>query len=98
MNGFTKAVAFEYGPMGITCNAICPGAIETDLMMEAGPEAAADEGITYEEFLQAYANESMIKRLNTVEEVASMAVLLASKEGGGITGSLLNVDGGTASW
>ena len=40
----------------------------------------------------------MIKRLNTVEEVAAMAVLLASKEGGGITGSLLNVDGGTASW
>jgi len=98
MNGFTKAVAFEYGPMGITCNAICPGAIETDLMMEAGPDAAAAEGITYEEFLQAYANESMIKRLNTVEEVAQMAVLLASKEGGGITGSLLNVDGGTASW
>ena len=32
-NGFTKAVAFvEYGPMGITCNAICPGAIETDIM------------------------------------------------------------------
>jgi 3-hydroxybutyrate dehydrogenase len=98
MNGFTKAVAFEYGPMGITCNAICPGAIETDLMMAAGPDAAAAEGISYEEFLQAYANESMIKRLNTVEEVASMAVLLASKEGGGITGSLLNVDGGTASW
>ena len=98
LNGFTKAVAFEYGPMGITCNAICPGAIETDLMMEAGPEAAANEGITYEEFLQAYANESMIKRLNTVEEVASMAVLLASKEGGGITGSLLNVDGGTSAW
>jgi 3-hydroxybutyrate dehydrogenase len=98
LNGFTKAVAFEYGPMGITSNAICPGAIETDLMMEAGPTAAATAGITYEEFLDNYAQESMIKRLNTVEEVAAMAVLLASPAGGGITSGLLNVDGGTAAW
>jgi enoyl-[acyl-carrier-protein] reductase (NADH) len=38
----------------------------------------------------------MINRLNTVEEVAAMAVLLASDAGAGITGSLLNVDGGTS--
>jgi len=98
INGFTKAVAFEYGPMGITCNAICPGAVETALMKSAGRAYATSAGITYEQFLQAYADESMIKRLNTVEEVAAMAVLLASDVGGGITGSLLNVDGGTTSW
>jgi 3-hydroxybutyrate dehydrogenase len=98
INGFTKAVAFEYGPLGITCNAICPGAIETALMKSAGPAYAESAGITYEQFLQTYADESMIKRLNTVEEVAAMAVLLASDLGGGITGSLLNVDGGTTSW
>ena len=98
LNGFTKAVAYEYGPRGITSNAICPGAVETDLMIEAGPSAAEAVGITYEEFLDGYAQESMIKRLNTSEEVAAMAVLLASPEGGGITGSLLNVDGGTAAW
>ncbi len=98
LNGLSKAVAFEYGPQGITCNAICPGAIETDLMKELGPDAAKQMGITYEQFLQNYADESMIKRLNTVDEVAAMAVLLASDEGGGITGSLLNVDGGTAAW
>ncbi|MFL2504556.1 MAG: SDR family NAD(P)-dependent oxidoreductase [Candidatus Azotimanducaceae bacterium] len=40
MNGFTKAVAFENGAKGITCNAISPGAVETDLMMEQGPAAA----------------------------------------------------------
>ena len=98
INGLTKAVAFEYGPMGITCNAICPGAIETDIMQTAGPEAASAAGLTYEQFLASYAAESMIKRLNTVDEVAAMAMLLASDVGGGITGALLNVDGGTAPW
>ncbi len=98
LNGFTKAVAFEYGPMGITCNAICPGAIETDIMRDSGPDAAAAAGISYEQFLANYAEESMIKRLNTVEEVAAMALLLADDAGAGITGALLNVDGGSASW
>jgi NAD(P)-dependent dehydrogenase (short-subunit alcohol dehydrogenase family) len=98
INGLTKAVAFEYGTMGITCNAICPGAIETDTMRELGPQAAAGAGITYQQFLDNYAAESAIKRLNTVEEVAAMAVLLASDIGGGITGALINVDGGTAQW
>jgi len=98
INGFTKAVAHEYGPRGITCNAICPGAVETDLMKEAGPVVAEQAGITYEQFLDNYAQESAIKRLNTVEEVAAMAALLASDVGGGITGALINVDGGTAQW
>ena len=98
INGLTKAVAHEYGPRGITCNAICPGAVETDLMKEAGPVVAEQAGITYEQFLDNYAQESAIKRLNTVEEVAAMATLLASEVGGGITGALINVDGGTAQW
>ena len=40
----------------------------------------------------------MTKKLTTVEEVAAVAVLLASDAGAGITGSLLNVDGGSSSW
>ena len=43
-----------------------------------------------------FAQDSAIKRPNTVEEVAQMAVLLASDEGGGITGATLSVDGGSA--
>jgi NAD(P)-dependent dehydrogenase (short-subunit alcohol dehydrogenase family) len=96
INGFTKATAFEYGTQGITCNAICPGAIETDIMREAGAAVAAQTGITYEDFLAGYAADAAIKRLNTVEEVAAMATLLASPVGAGITGALINVDGGTA--
>lgn len=95
INGFTKAVAFENGPLGITCNAICPGAVETDLMRNAGAAAAEASGATYEQYLDGYAQEAAIKRLNSVEEVAAVAVLLASEEGGGITGALVDVDGGT---
>ena len=96
LNGFTKAVAFEYGPLGITCNAIAPGAVETDTMRTGGAEAAKVAGITYEQFLQTYADESMIKRINRVEEIAAMALLLASEIGGGITGAVLSVDGGSS--
>ena len=96
LNGFTKAVAFEYGPVGITSNAISPGGVETDLMLEQGPAAAESMGITYEAFKNSYAEEASIKRLNTVEEIAAMALLLASDLGGGINGANLCIDGGTA--
>jgi 3-hydroxybutyrate dehydrogenase/3-oxoacyl-[acyl-carrier protein] reductase len=98
IHGFVKAAAFEYGPLGITSNAICPGVVETDLTRDAGASAAEAMGITYEQFLTRYAGDSMTKKINTVEEVAAVAVLLASDVGAGITGSLLNVDGGSSSW
>lgn len=96
LNGLTKAIAFEYGAAGITCNAISPGAIETDLMTVAGPDAAAAMGISYEQFKDNYAQETATKRLNTVEEVAAVALLLASRQAAGITGANVPVDGGSA--
>ncbi|MGN7226393.1 SDR family NAD(P)-dependent oxidoreductase [Dietzia maris] len=96
MNGFTKAVAFEYGQQGITSNAICPGAVETERTKEIGPAFAAENGLTYEEFLADYAKDAATGRLNTVGEIGAMAVLLAGPAGAGITGALLNVDGGTS--
>ncbi|MDA0978325.1 MAG: SDR family NAD(P)-dependent oxidoreductase [Proteobacteria bacterium] len=96
MNGFTKAVAFEYGDAGITSNAISPGAVETDLMRESGPAAAEAMGISYEQFKDNYAQEAAIKRLNRVEEIAGLALYLVSDAGGGVTGAIMPVDGGTA--
>ncbi len=95
LNGFTKAVAKEYSASGVTCNGICVGAVETEMMREAGPKAAAAAGMSYEEYKQRYAEQAMTGKLNTVEEVAAMAALLASPNSAGITGSILNVDGGT---
>ena len=98
INGFTKSCAQEVGPMGITVNCICPGLIETDIVKEVGPEAAKSMGMTYEAFLDVFAQESSIKRLNKAEEVAAAALLLASEAGGGMSGTMYSVDGGTAAY
>jgi 3-hydroxybutyrate dehydrogenase/3-oxoacyl-[acyl-carrier protein] reductase len=98
INGLTKSCAQEVGTLGITVNALCPGAIETDVMMAEGPGAAAAMGLTYQGLLDSFAEEAAIKRLNTCEEVAEVAVLVASDIGGGITGSQISIDGGTAAF
>ena len=96
MIGLTKATAVEYGTTGVTCNAICPGPVETELMKDAGAQVAAASGITYEAFLEDFANDCLTKELQTVEQVAGMAVLLAGPLGNGMTGATYNVDGGSA--
>ena len=95
MNGFTKAVAFEYGSKGITSNAIGPGALETDAMRDAGAMVAKSTGVTYEQHLDSFAQVAAIKRIIKVEEVAAVALLLASPDGAGITGAIIPVDGGS---
>ena len=94
--GLMKAAAKEVGTLGITVNAILPGLIETDIVRTTGPESAKAMGVeTYEGLLEMFAAESAIKRLNTVEEVAAAAVMLASDAASGITGTSWAVDGGT---
>jgi 3-hydroxybutyrate dehydrogenase len=96
VNGLTKAMALEVGTTGVTVNALCPGAIETDVMLAEGPGAAEAMGISYEDLIEHFASEAATKRIMEVEDVAAVAVLLASDAGAGITGSLISIDGGTA--
>tara|TARA_R110002074_G_scaffold36095_1_gene98403 strand:- start:3747 stop:4529 length:783 start_codon:yes stop_codon:yes gene_type:complete len=98
INGMTKAVAQEVGTSGVTVNAICPGLIMTDLILDSGPATAAGMGMTFDEMIDMFSQESALKRPGKVEEVAAMAVLLASEAGAGITGATLSVDGGTAQY
>jgi 3-hydroxybutyrate dehydrogenase len=98
INGLTKAVAKEVGTQGVTVNAICPGLIITDIIRDNGPATAQAMGITFDEMVALFAAESAIKRPNTVDEVAAVAVLLASDVGAGITGAIYSVDGGTAAY
>lgn len=96
VNALTKTVAKEVGTLGITVNALCAGAMDTPMMQEAGPGAAESMGISYEDLIGWFAQESAIKRLVTVEDCAMVASLLVSEAGAGITGSMISIDGGTA--
>ncbi len=96
--GLTKAIAKENGTSGVTCNAICPGLVWTDVLVATGPDSAKEMGLTFEEMVDQFAQETALKRISTVEEVAAVAVLLASDVAAGITGSAYNVDGGTAAY
>ncbi|MBY4207039.1 NAD(P)-dependent oxidoreductase [Rhodococcoides fascians] len=98
INGMTKSIAREVGTEGITVNSICPGLVITDIIKDNGPATAKAMGMSFDEMVALFAEESALKRPNTIEEVAAMAMLLASDAGAGITGAILSVDGGTANY
>ncbi len=96
VNGLVKSAAHEVGTLGITVNAILPGIIETDIVRETGPASAEAMGVgSYDALIEMFCSESSIKRPNRVEEVAAVAVLLASDAARNMTGCLFPVDGGT---
>ena len=96
VNGLVKAAAYEVGTLGITVNAILPGLIETDIVRATGPDSAVAMGLeNYDALITMFSSESALKRPNTVEEVAAVAVLLASDAARNITGCMFPVDGGT---
>ncbi len=96
VNGLTKSLAREVGEAGVTVNAICPGLVVTDIIKNNGPETAKAMGMEFDDMITMFAQEAAIKRPNTVEEIAAVALLMASEEGAGITGAMFSVDGGTA--
>jgi 3-hydroxybutyrate dehydrogenase/3-oxoacyl-[acyl-carrier protein] reductase len=98
VNGLTKSLAREVGAQGVTVNAICPGLVITDIIKNNGPATAKAMGMEFEDMVTMFAAEAAIKRPNTVEEIAAVAVLLASPAGAGITGAQISVDGGTAQY
>jgi len=96
VNGLVKSAAMEVGTLGITVNAVLPGIIETDIVRATGPDSAIAMGLEgYDQLIDLFAQESAIKRPNKVEEVAAVAVMLASDAARNMTGCLFPVDGGT---
>jgi NAD(P)-dependent dehydrogenase (short-subunit alcohol dehydrogenase family) len=93
--GLTRSVALEVAQKGVTVNAICPGYVDTDMTTRALDRIEATTGRSAADSLAAIKNMSAQRRLVTPEEVAALALLLASEQGRGITGQAINVDGGS---
>jgi 3-oxoacyl-[acyl-carrier protein] reductase len=83
--GLTKTVAKEMGSRGITCNAVAPGLVRTDLTASLPPE-----------LVQVAIERTPLGRTGTAEEIAEAVAFLASDQSSFITGQVLAVDGGLA--
>jgi 2-keto-3-deoxy-L-fuconate dehydrogenase len=94
--GLTKAVAADFIKQGIRCNAICPGTIESPSLDERIEEQATKTGKTIAEVRQAFIDRQPMGRLGKAEEIAALAVYLASDESGYTTGQIHLADGGFA--
>ena len=93
--GLTKSVALETATSGITVNAICPGYVWTPLVEKQIPDTAKARGMSEEAVKRDVILAAQpTKEFVTVEEVAALAVYLASDAAKSITGALLPIDGG----
>lgn len=79
----TKCLAKELGPMGIRVNAIAPGPIETEMIHQYNDET-----------LTKLASEAALRRLGKKEEIAQVALFLASEQASYISGEVIKIDGG----
>ena len=87
VNGLTKTLALEYGPSGITVNAVPPGFIDTPML-----RAAADKGFLGD--IDQTIAATPVRRIGRPEDIAAACAFLISEEAGYITGQILGVNGG----
>lgn len=92
--GFTRALALELAPRGITVNAICPGWVETDMADKGIRETAEVLGVTPDEFRDQAIAGVPLKRFLDPKEVANLTLYLSSEDASAITGQTYNICGG----
>lgn len=93
--GLMKTLAMELGPFGIRANAICPGAVEGPRMEGVLAREAAAKGTTRDALYRGYAAGTSMRCWVTAEDVAAMAVFLASPAARRVSGQIIAVDGHT---
>lgn len=95
--GLAKSVAFDYGNDGVTCNALCPGYVEIPTRTRSQSSSAGKSQTgRYANPQENYKMLSRIGRHATLDEVSTAALLLAGPDSGAITGTTINVDGGSS--
>jgi len=94
--GLTKAVAADFIRQGIRCNAICPGTIESPSLHERIAAASQASGKSLDAVRGDFIDRQPMGRLGTTQEVAALALFLASDEASYITGQPHLIDGGMA--
>ncbi|MBT4487320.1 MAG: SDR family oxidoreductase [Rhodospirillaceae bacterium] len=93
--GLTKSLAMEVGPFGIRVNAIAPGSVEGDRMDRVIAAEAAASGHSEAAIREDYVRTVSMRTFVTAEDVAAMAIFLASDAGAKISGQVISVDGHT---
>ena len=93
--GLMKTVAMELGPHGIRVNAICPGSVNGPRIDRVIDAEAAAKGMTPDAVRHGYASGTAMKRLTDAQDVADMALFLASDGARMVSGQALAVDGMT---
>lgn len=93
LSGLTRTIAKEYAAFGITSNEICPGPIESDMMRDIASKSVAGTGRSLDAYFAEVCDEVPAKRMAIPEEVAALAVFLASPQAGYINGASLPIDG-----
>jgi NAD(P)-dependent dehydrogenase (short-subunit alcohol dehydrogenase family) len=95
LRAMTMTLAQELAPFGITVNDICPGPVDSDMLRGMGAEAvAAGRYADLRQYLRAVADDVPIKRLISAEDIAAVALFLASDQASACTGQAICVDGG----
>jgi NAD(P)-dependent dehydrogenase (short-subunit alcohol dehydrogenase family) len=94
--GIVRSAALELGRRGIRVNAIAPGPIATNALLERMETRARERGIPVAQALAAAAEMTALGRMATVEEVARVALFLSTDLSSGVTGHMVPVDGGLA--
>ena len=92
--GLTKSVATDYVSKGIRCNAICPGTVDSPSLRQRIAEQAREQGRTEAEVYQAFVDRQPMGRIGTPEEIARLALYLASDASAYTTGGVHVIDGG----
>jgi NAD(P)-dependent dehydrogenase (short-subunit alcohol dehydrogenase family) len=88
VNGLTKSLALEYGPSGITVNAVPPGFIDTPMLRRSEEKGLLGGSI------DQHISKTPVRRVGQPEDIAAACSFLISEEAGYITGQILGVNGG----